>query len=302
MIPRIFSDVKVLDFSRLLPGPFASELLIRMGAQVNVILPPKADPILGDYSPFEKIRKGKSFDVVDLKNPDELAGIKKQIQNCQILLEGFRPGTMERLGLGFREVKSINPEILYVSLHGYDSKHPKYLKGAHDINFLVDSGVYSLLYPDNAEAVPFLQIADLFGGFYAAFLILAEWIRRGGPGGQAKHLEVSIVEGLSLLPDYLIDPNTAKFMDFLSGEIARYRIYTTKDHKRVAVAAIEPKFFGNLMKALNLPFGPHDDGKEVIRAIQEKFSQKTLAQWEEILKGEDVCFSAIPDRAEVLFG
>ncbi|MDX1386718.1 MAG: CaiB/BaiF CoA-transferase family protein [bacterium] len=301
MIPNIFSDVKVLDFSRLLPGPFASELLIRMGAEVQVILPPKADPILGDYSPFEKIRRGKRFEVADLKNPEDLKHVQRKLKESQILLEGFRPGTMERLGLGFEEVRKINPEILYVSLHGYDAKHPKYLQGAHDINFLVDSGVYSLLYPDASQDIPFLQIADLFGGFYAAFLILAEWIRRGRTP-QAKHLEVSIVEGLRLLPDYLIDPNTANFMDFLSGDIARYRIYTTQDQKRVAIAAIEPKFFGNLMKALQLSYGPEDDGKEVVQAIQDKFSEKTLAQWQEILKEEDVCFSPIPDRSEVLFG
>lgn len=299
MFPKIFTGVKVLDFSRLLPGPFASELLIKMGAEVHCVLPPSGDPILGDYSPFEKIRRGKKFENVDLKTPEGLKQVQEKLAISDILLEGFRPGTMGRLGLGFDAVKKINPEILYVSIHGYTQDHPKYLLGAHDLNFLVDSGVYSLMYSDDSHEMPALQLADVFGGFYAVFQILAEWLRRGKQG-KGCHLNVSIVEGLELLSDYLKDPTTPQIISMLNGGVSRYRIYRTRDQKRIMVGAIEPKFFKNLMGVLKLPYGPSDDGPEIISAVQKKFSEKTLKEWREVFSGTDTCISFIPSRNEVI--
>lgn len=297
--PQIFSGIKVLDFSRLLPGPFASELLIKMGAEVQCVLPPVGDPILGNYSPFASLRKGKKFMEVDLKDPEGKHRVLEMAGDCDILLEGFRPGALERLGLGFDRVCERNPNILYVSLNGYGPKDAKFLYGAHDLNFLVDSGVYSLLYPDASTDLPTLQLADLLGGLYAAFQILMEWIRRAKSPG-AKHLQVSIVEGLSLFTQYLKDPGVEKLLPMLTGGVARYRIFTTKDRRRLVVAAIEPKFFGNLMKALSLPFDGHSDGEKVIEALAQRFSEKTLAEWEAELKTVDACLSFVPNRAEVL--
>jgi crotonobetainyl-CoA:carnitine CoA-transferase CaiB-like acyl-CoA transferase len=299
MLPKIFTGVKVIDFSRLLPGPFASELLIKMGAEVRCVVPREGDPLLGEYSPFETMRRGKSFFPKNLKDPADLREVGEWIQDSQILLEGFRPGTMERLGLGFAAVAKLNPEILYISIAGYAPGDEKYLKGAHDLNFLIDAGVYSLLYEDGDDRMPILQLADVFGGFFAAFQILAAWIaRQKKPGPQ--HLQVSMVEGLKLLPEYLMDPKTRDLAPVLTGGAARYRIYRTKDQKRLFVGAIEGKFFSNLLKVLGLNYSPHEEGPEVVAAIEARFQEKTLAEWRKIFEGADACVSFIPSREEVL--
>ena len=299
MFPKIFSGVKVLDFSRLLPGPFASELLIKMGAEVRCVIPREGDPLLGAYSPFEALRQGKSFEEKNLKDPKDLAEVKGWLGQSQILLEGFRPGAMDRLGLGFQEAAKINPQILYVSLSGYGEKDEKFLKGAHDLNFLIDAGIYSILFEDHQDTIPIFQLADVFGGFYAAFLILTAWVEHQGRP-KAQHIRAAIVEGLKLLPEYLKGSTLDVLLPALTGQAARYHIYRTKEGKRVFIGAIEGKFFRNLMTALGLAYGDHEEGPEVVAAIQKKFGEKTLEEWKKIFKDVDACVSFIPGREEVL--
>lgn len=297
--PKILSGVRVLDFSRLLPGPLASELLIKLGARVQCVLPPHADPILGDYSPFEKLRRGKEFVTLDLKNPADLNQARDLLTQSDILLEGFRPGVMEKLGLGFEDARKVRPDLLYVSISGYDPAHPMYLKGAHDLNFLVDAGVYSLMFPDDSQDIPALQLADVVGGFYGAFQILVEWLQRIKQK-TAKHLQVSIVEGLELLSDYLRDPNTFSLLPQLTGGMARYHIYKTRDGKRVMVGAIEPKFFQNLLTALGVQGEPADSEALWIEKIEKRFASMTLEECRKLLQDVDACISFIPSRDEVL--
>lgn len=299
MFPKIFSGIKVVDFSRLLPGPFASELLIKMGAEVNCILPPDSDPILGAYSPFEKLKEGKNFLTLDLKKPTDLEEAKTLLKSSSILLEGFRPGTMEKLGLGFEAAKALQPEILYVSVTGYGENHPKYLKGAHDLNFLIDSGIYSLLFSDRSEEIPAIQLADVIGGFYAAFRILMEWIQRAAKPG-ARHLVVSIVEGLKRMGEYLQDPETPALLPMLTGGMARYHIYRTVDGHRVMVAAIEQKFFDNLLSALGINTTEGEGEEKLIQKIEASLGSKTLEECQKLLQGVDACISFIPSRKEVL--
>jgi len=299
MFPAVLSGVKVVDFSRLLPGPFASELLIKLGAEVQCILPPVPDPILGDYSPFQKLHRGKSFKSINLKDPEGLSQAKEIVSQSQILLEGFRPGTMEKLGLGFSDACQVQPHILYVSLSGYDPQHPKFFKGAHDLNFLIDSGLYSMIYPDTSREVPIIQLADVLGGFYAAFQILVEWLRKS-KDRKARHCQVSIVEGLELLSDYLHDPSTPQWLAYLSGGTSRYHIYTTKDGYRIMVAAIEQKFYDNLLKTLKVEISLDLEESKKIEAIQKAFSGLSLKECRILFKDVDACISLIPSREEVL--
>lgn len=300
IFPKIFTGVRVIDFSRLLPGPFASMLLSQMGAEVTCILPPQADPLLGAYSPFKTMEAGKSFLTLDLKRDSGKEQARALIREASILLEGFRPGTLDRLGFSFEATRQLRPDILYVSIVGYSPTHPKYLSGAHDLNFLVDSGLYSLLFPDSSELIPALQLADVVGGFYAAFRILAEWTAALAVP-QARRLEVSIVEGLRLLGDYLRDESVFPLLGWLTGGLARYHIYFTRDQKRVAVCALEPKFYENLLRALGLPV-QEEEGAEMTERIQKVFAQKNLEEWKDLLKEVDACLSFIPSREEVLRG
>lgn len=301
MFPKIFHGVRVLDFSRLLPGPFASDLLVRLGADVTCVVPPGKDPLLGNYSPFEKIKAGKKFLTLDLKSAEGKQQVREEAAKRSILLEGFRPGTMSRLGFGFDDVRKFNPEILYVSIIGYPEGHVKFLKGAHDINFLVDSGLYSLIHPDNGDTIPALQLADVVGGFYAAFQILAAWIQRISEP-RARHLKVSVLEGLELLAEYLKHESSLALLPLLTGGLARYRIYFTKDKKRIAVAALEPKFFVNLCKALNIDLAGDEGEAEIAGEIQKQIGSKDFAELKDVFRDVDACVSFIPSREEVLKG
>jgi len=299
MFPKILKGVRVMDLSRLLPGPFASELLEKMGAEVTCIIPPDGDPLLGAYSPFESLKDGKKFLTVDLKSKAGLAKAQEVLSQSQILLEGFRPGTMDRLGLGFDVAKKIQANILYVSIVGYAEDDERFLRGAHDINFLVDSGVYSLLMPDDSALIPALQLADVLGGFYAAFQILMEWIRRA-QSLEPRHLRVSVVEALEVMSSYLRDERTENLLPFLTGGLARYRIYWTQDKKRIAVAGIEPKFFQRLLDALEIKMEDDESEEALAAKIQKHFAGEELAYWKVKLQDLDACLSFIPSRAEIL--
>jgi len=297
--PPIFKNLRVLDFSRLLPGPFASDLLIRFGAEVTCILPPNGDPLLGAYSPFKKMHAGKKFLTVDLKNPAARDEILRMAAESEILLEGFRPGTLDRLGFGFDEIVKVQKNILYVSMIGYAEGHERFYQGAHDINFLIDSGVYSLLQADDSSSIPALQLADVFGGFYAVFQILASWIAHL-QGPKPKHLKVPVVDALELMSDYLKDESSLALLPMLTGGLARYRIYFTKDLQRIAVAALEPKFFQNLLGAMQVKLGGGEGESEIAELLAKTFESKTAEEWRQIFQGVDACISFIPSREEVL--
>ncbi|MCE9625497.1 MAG: CoA transferase, partial [Deltaproteobacteria bacterium] len=250
-LPQIFSGISVLDFSRLLPGPFATRLLMQMGAEIHCVVPPTGDALLGEYSPFEALREGKKFWPLDMKSEAGKDQARELLRKSPILLEGFRPGAMDRLGLSFQEAIQFRPDLIYVSLVGYPPSDPRYLQGGHDLNFLVDSGFYGLLYDDDSREIPSLQIADVMGGLYAAFQILAAWIRRlQNPAPQ--RLEVSVVESLEHLWEYLRQETASGLLTLLTGSLARYRIYFSRDRKRIVAAGLEPKFHDNLLRTLEL--------------------------------------------------
>ncbi|MFO1462287.1 MAG: CaiB/BaiF CoA-transferase family protein [bacterium] len=299
MFPKIFQGVSVVDFSRLLPGPFATRLLHQLGAEVHCLVPPQGDAVLGDYTPFETLREGKAIHAVDLKTEAGRAEALEWIAKSPILIEGFRPGTMDRLGLSFEACRRVRPDLLYVSLIGYPAQDPKYLRGGHDLNFLVESGIYSLLYGDAGTDIPALQVADVLGGLYAAFRILAAWIQRSQTPG-AQRIEVSVVESLEHLWEYLRHESSSGLLSLLTGSLARYRIYFTKDRQRVVVAGLEPKFLRATLEALQLECREGEGEEELAARMQAAFAQRDLQYWRERFRGVDACVSFIPSRAEVL--
>lgn len=299
MLPKIFSGVSVVDFSRLLPGPFATRLLQKMGAEVHCVVPPKGDAVLGDYTPFHLLREGKEMHPLDLKRAEDLEQARALIRRSPILLEGFRPGAMDKLQLGFAEAARLRPDIVYASLIGYPPDHPKHRLGGHDLNFLVDSGFYSLLYDDASREIPTLQIADVVGGFYAAFQILVAWIRRLQDSAP-QHLQISVVEGLEHLWSYLAHESATGLIPLLTGSLARYRIYRTRDGARLAVAGLEPKFHEALLQALGLEARAGEEEEALAARIQDVLAQRDAAEWQERFRDLDACLSFIPGRAEVL--
>lgn len=313
------SDMKVVDLTRLLPGPFCTHVLADLGANVIRV----EDPVSGDYlrmqPPLCKSGMSIHFHVIN-RNKKSIAIDLKRIQGRELLLElacwadvlveQFRPGVMERLGLGYETVREVNPAIIYCSITGYGQDGPYKDFAGHDINYLSYAGVVSITgRKGEPPGISGVQIADVgAGGLFGAFSILAAYIHRLKTG-EGQHLDVSMLDGsVSWLT-----VNTGEVLlggkppergtMFLQGGLPCYNVYEAKDGY-IAVGALEEKFWRRLCEILGKPeyaaeqfnVEKHD---EIFQWLEDTFKQKTRAEWMEIFQNEDACVSPVLDLAEV---
>ena len=261
------ASLKVLDFSTLLPGPFASLLLADMGAEVLRIESPSRADLLRVLPPHDQgvsashayLNRNKRSLALDLKQPQALELIKQLLQDHDILLEQFRPGVMERLGLGYAALKAINPKLIYVSISGYGKTGPYKERAGHDINYLALSGLSS--YTGRADSGPLplgMQVADIAGGsLHGVIGLLAAVIARQH-SGQGQHLDVSMTDCAFSLnamagAGYLacgVEPECEEQM--LNGG-SFYDYYRSRDGRWMSVGSLEPAFMQQLCSALGRP-------------------------------------------------
>lgn len=260
------ASLKVLDFSTLLPGPFASLLLADMGAEVLRIESPTRMDLLRVLPPHDQgvsashayLNRNKRSLALDLKQPEALEVIRSLLQDYDIVLEQFRPGVMERLGLGYEALKAINPKLIYVSITGYGQTGPYKDRAGHDINYLALSGLAS--YTGRADSGPLplgMQVADVAGGsLHGVIGLLAAVIARQQTG-QGQHLDVSMTDcsfSLNALAGagYLacgVEPGPED--QVLNGG-SFYDYYQSRDGRWLSVGSLEPAFMKQLCAALGL--------------------------------------------------
>ncbi|WP_095132456.1 CaiB/BaiF CoA-transferase family protein [Pseudomonas sp. Irchel s3h14] len=260
------ASLKVLDFSTLLPGPFASLLLADMGAEVLRIESPTRMDLLRVLPPHDQgvsashayLNRNKRSLALDLKQPEALEVIKQLLQDYDIVLEQFRPGVMERLGLGYEALKAINPKLIYVSITGYGQTGPYRDRAGHDINYLALAGLAS--YTGHADSGPLplgMQVADIAGGsLHGVIGLLAAVIARQQTG-QGQHLDVSMTDCVFSLnamagAGYLacgVEPGREDQM--LNGG-SFYDYYRSRDGRWFSVGSLEPAFMKQLCAALGL--------------------------------------------------
>ncbi|MHC8363359.1 CaiB/BaiF CoA transferase family protein [Pseudomonas sp. LS2P72] len=260
------ASLKVLDFSTLLPGPFASLLLADMGAEVLRIESPTRMDLLRVLPPHDQgvsashayLNRNKRSLALDLKKPEALEVIKQLLQDYDIVLEQFRPGVMERLGLGYEALKAINPKLIYVSITGYGQTGPYKDRAGHDINYLALAGLAS--YTGHADSGPLplgMQVADIAGGsLHGVIGLLAAVIARQQTG-QGQHLDVSMTDCVFSLnamagAGYLacgVEPGRENQM--LNGG-SFYDYYRSRDGRWFSVGSLEPAFMKQLCAALGL--------------------------------------------------
>jgi crotonobetainyl-CoA:carnitine CoA-transferase CaiB-like acyl-CoA transferase len=260
------ASLKVLDFSTLLPGPFASLLLADMGAEVLRIESPTRMDLLRVLPPHDQgvsashayLNRNKRSLALDLKQPEALEVIKQLLQDYDIVLEQFRPGVMERLGLGYEALKAINPKLIYVSITGYGQTGPYKDRAGHDINYLALAGLAS--YTGHADSGPLplgMQVADIAGGsLHGVIGLLAAVIARQQTG-QGQHLDVSMTDCVFSLnamagAGYLacgVEPGREEQM--LNGG-SFYDYYRSRDGRWFSVGSLEPAFMKQLCAALGL--------------------------------------------------
>ncbi|MGW8465305.1 CaiB/BaiF CoA transferase family protein [Pseudomonas sp. CLCA07] len=260
------ASLKVLDFSTLLPGPFASLLLADMGAEVLRIESPTRMDLLRVLPPHDQgisashayLNRNKRSLALDLKQPESLEVIKQLLADYDIVLEQFRPGVMERLGLGYEVLKAINPKLIYVSITGYGQTGPYKDRAGHDINYLALAGLAS--YTGRADSGPLplgMQVADVAGGsLHGVIGLLAAVIARQQTG-QGQHLDVSMTDCVFSLnamagAGYLACGAEPGREDQMLNGGSFYDYYRTRDGRWLSVGSLEPAFMRQLCTALGL--------------------------------------------------
>jgi crotonobetainyl-CoA:carnitine CoA-transferase CaiB-like acyl-CoA transferase len=286
------SGMLVVDFSRYLPGAFASRELLELGARVVCVEPPGGDPLRSSAPAWhDALRAGTESLELDLKR--DPAPALELVCEADVVLESFRPGVASRLGIGPEHV----PErVVYCSITGFGLGGRHEQRAGHDLNYLGWAGALS----DTAPALPPVQVADLAAGALAAVTrILAALLERERTG-RGSHVVVSMTHGSHRLVKHRIGGETVPRM--LTGGLACYRIYETADGRHLTVAALEPAFFRRLTELLGRPElaeRQFDTDQEVLATeLAAIFEARPLTAWLELFDAEDVCVGPVATIAE----
>ena len=282
----------VVDFTRYLPGAYASRELSRLGARVVRVEPPAGDPMRPTATAWDTaLRAGSESVVCDL--PHDAPFAQELCKRADVVLEGFRPGVAARLGVGPDQV---SPTAVYCSITGFGNDARHRLRAGHDLNYLGWAGVLE----DTAPGLPPVQVADLAAGALGAVTqVLAALVERSRTGAGC-HVVVSMTHRSHDLVAHRLGGEPVARM--LTGGLACYRIYDTADGRQLTVGALEPKFFGRLCELLergNLAQRQYDADQEALAAeLAAVFRTRTLADWLEHFGDEDVCVGPVSTREE----
>ena len=311
---RPLDGIRVLDLSRLLPGPYATHILANFGAEVIKIEKPGEGDYMREYLPrvqgcnaaFLTINRGKKSLAIDLKQADGKKAFLQLIKQSDVILDGFRPGVMERLGLGYAELSQANPKLVYVALTGYGQTGQRSGRAGHDLNYVALAGMLDLLGESNGmPAVPGIQLADVAAGALPTVIgVLLALHHRSGTG-KGQMVDVSMFDSLlGLMPVQVANYTATKRRpkrghERLFGRYACYNVYPVRNGRYVAVAALEPKFWRALCTTLNRPDLIEDqyvegDAQQILMAeLTRTFQKKEVSDWMEIFGDEDVCVTEV---------
>lgn len=314
-------DLKILDFSTLLPGPYASLLLADMGADVLKISSASKPDIVTDYPPFIEdtdisacqawLGRNKRSMFLNLKTEEGVAIVKELVKEYDIVLEQFRPGVMDKLGIGYQDLKAVNPSVIYCSLTGYGQTGPLRDAAGHDINYMARSGIIS--HAGRKEEGPSLmnfQIADIAVGSLNSVIGILAAVNHRRNTGQGQYIDVAMMDGC--VPFNSIDG--AGFLvsgkqperegERLNGGCV-YDYYETKDGQYMSVGSLEPQFWERFCMAIgreDLIEGTvwPENVHEVKAQIRGIFKTKTRSEWEEVFARYDACVQPVLDLKEAL--
>jgi crotonobetainyl-CoA:carnitine CoA-transferase CaiB-like acyl-CoA transferase len=312
--------LRVLDLSRLIPGPFCTLILSDLGASVDKL----EDPHVGDYlrvfpplknglsGRFIALNRDKRSICLDLKKPEGRAAFLRLVEKYDVVLETFRPGVLDRLGVGYQALAAVNPKIVLCSISGYGQTGPLRDRAGHDLNYVSLAGVTGMAGPaSQAPPVPPIQLADVAGGgLWGAVGILAALLAVK-ESGRGRHLDVSMCEGALafMLPDLgnygVSGVPPVRGGELLNGGAPSYRVYRTRDGRFLSVGALEPKFWTALNQKLGRPvdlselLAHGEQAERVERELQSIFETRTRDEWEAILAGADVCVEPVLAPEEI---
>lgn len=303
------TGLKVLDLSRLLPGPYCSMILADFGAEVLRI---EARRFEEEGAGFPTIMRNKRHMTLNLKHPRGKEIFYRLVKGADVLLEGFRPGVTDRLGIGYDQLQEINPRLIYCSLTGYGQDGPYSRMVGHDINYLSFAGVLGLTGKRGDQPiVPGTQIADIAaGGMNSAIGILLAIIMREKTG-KGQYIDISMMDGVVAMLPFAANvfwekgKIPARGNLLVNGGYPCYNVYETKDGQYISIGALEPRFWVTLCEKLGRKdLIPHQysEGKkkeEVFDTLREIFKGRTRQEWMEELNDADVCFGCVLNISEV---
>lgn len=313
------SGIRVLDLTRLLPGAFCTMLLADMGADVIKV----EEPSTGDYmrwtpplvngqsALFNALNRNKRSLTLNLKSEAGRDLLLRLVEHCDVLVEGNRPGVMDRLGLGWPVIHERNTALVMCSITGYGQDGPMASRAGHDINYVATAGVLGFNGAQGSPPVPLaVQVGDIGGGGLQPAVAILGALVGVQRGGQGRWLDVSMTDGavswLALVLAQVGAGEEAGRGDHrLTGRYACYRVYACKNGGYYSVGALEPKFWAALCNAVGAPdlieiqFATGNEGVRAHHAMEAVFLSRTRSEWERELAGLEVCCEPVLDLSEV---
>jgi alpha-methylacyl-CoA racemase len=288
--------LRVVEFANLAPVPFAGMLLADLGADVV-----RVDRVRQAAVPVV-LGRGRRSIALNLKSPEGVDVARRLSAESDVLIEGFRPGVMERLGLGPAALAAVNPRLVYARLTGWGQDGGLAHRAGHDVNYIAVSGVLDQIGPaDRPPVLPLNLVGDFAGGSMLAVIGILTALHERERSGQGQTVDAAMVDGAALLTTWLHEMvikgrwRPERAVNFLDGHAPYYATYQTSDHGYVSVGALEPHFYAALVRGLGLDpttLPPqHDEARwpELRAAFSARFGERTRSEWEHVFRDVDAC-------------
>ncbi len=304
------AGIKVLDFTTLLPGPLATLLLAEAGAEVIKIERQGGEDLRRYPHPFGEasvnfalLNRGKRSLYLDLKDPADRRQLDPYLAAADVMIEQFRPGVMDRLGLGFERLRKTHPRLIYCSISGYGQEGRRRLKAGHDLNYLTETGILGLTRgADGAPALPPVLVGDIGAGAYPAIINILLALRQRESSGEGCQIDISMTDNLFAFAYWGLGagfgagawPRPSR--ELVTGASPRYQIYRTADDGYLAAAPLEDHFWRTFCDAIDLPAEERDDSgdpERVKQAVARLIAADTTENWRSRLVGLDACVSVV---------
>ncbi len=308
--------VRVLDLSRLLPGPYATLVLADLGADVVKVEEPQGGdylrwmpPLAGEQSGFfHALNRNKRSLRLDLRRPEGADALRRLARRFDVVVESFRPGVMDRLGVGYQALRAEQPRVILCSISGYGQDGPYRDRAGHDLDYCAVAGVLALNGPAERPLPLGVQVADVAGGSWPAVAgVLAALVRRAA-SGEGSHVDISMTDGALAMLTMQLGAAAARGAplrrggELLDGASAFYGVYRTRDGRFVALGALEPKFFRCFCEAAGRPELAErqfeEDGRGLRAELEALFATRTRDEWARLGAERDACLAPVLEGEE----